>query len=84
MLGTQITILGGIIEYGFLLAITKYGKELKNAVQSLDNGQSQPLEKQEKKSSENLAKKIDTFAFVGSLLFMILFNITYWTVVYFL
>ena len=84
MLGTQITILGGIIEYGFLLAITKYGKELKNAVQSLDNGQSQPLEKQEKKSAENLAKKIDTFAFVGSLLFMILFNITYWTVVYFL
>ena len=79
MLGTQITILGGIIEYGFLLAITKYGKESKNAIKSLDNGISQ-----QKKSDENLAKKIDTFAFIGSLVFMILFNITYWTVVYFL
>ena len=75
MLGTQITILGGIIEYGFLLAITKYGKESKNAIKSLNN---------DKKSDENLAKKIDTFAFIGSLIFMILFNITYWTVVYFL
>ena len=84
MLGTQITILGGIIEYGFLLAITKYAKELKNAVQSLDNGKLEQPEKQQKKSDENLAKKIDTFAFIGSLIFMILFNITYWTVVYFL
>ena len=84
MLGTQITILGGIIEYGFLLAITKYGKELKNAVQSLNNGKLEQPEKQLKKSDENLAKKIDTFAFSGSILFMILFNITYWTVVYFL
>ena len=79
MLGTQITILGGIIEYGFLLAITKYGKKLKNAIIPLDNEISQ-----QKKSEENLAKKIDRFAFIGSLIFMILFNITYWTVVYFL
>ena len=79
MLGTQITILGGIIEYGFLLAITKYEKESKNAIKSLEKGISQ-----KKKSDENIAKKIDTFAFIGSLIFMILFNITYWTVVYFL
>ena len=79
MLGTQITKKGGIIEYGLLLAITKYEKKSKNAIKSLDNGKPQ-----QKKSDENLAKRIDTFAFIGSLIFMILFNITYWTVVYFL
>ena len=66
--GTQSTILVGTIEYGILLATKKYGHKLKNAIQSLDYWLSQQSEKEKKKieeKDENLAKKIDMWAFVG-------------------
>ena len=80
MSGMQLPILGGVAEYGILLAITKYGDNFKNGVQISDSKLGNKLINE--KDWNYRGKQIDKWAFVVSLTFMILFNIMYWTVVY--
>ena len=79
MSGMQTPILGGVAEYGILLAITKYGDNMKNVVQISDSKLVNKLF--DGKDWNYIGKQIDKWAFVISLTFMILFNIIYWTVV---
>ena len=57
MLGVQIPILTGVVEYGILLAMKKYHKVEMNSV----------------------SKTVDKWTFSGSLLFIMIFNIIYWS-----
>ena len=57
MIGVQIPILTGVVEYGILLAMKKYHKVEMNSV----------------------SKTVDMSTFSGSLLFIMIFNIIYWS-----
>ena len=57
MIGVQIPILTGVVEYGILLAMKKYHKVEMNSV----------------------SKTVDMWTFSGSLLFIMIFNIIYWS-----
>ena len=71
MIGIQFPMLVGIIEYGILLAVEKYHKVPKNVATSADV----------KEIDWNItAKKADKWTCVGSLLFLMFFNIIYWIV----
>jgi hypothetical protein len=57
MIGVQIPILTGVVEYGILLAMKKYHKVEMNSV----------------------SKTVDMWTFSGSLLFIMIFNMIYWS-----
>ena len=65
-LGTQIPILFGIVEYGIVLSMMKYGNPDEND--------------QMKGKMATFIKNIDTFSFAISWCFVTSFNLIYWAI----
>ena len=83
MLGVQIPIIIGILEYGIILAGQKYNSQRKTSVINVKDHQG--FLKTKKQMNEELdreyfSKSLDKWTFFGSLLFIILFNMVYWFV----
>ena len=71
-IGVQVSIFVGIIEYGIILGMKKYHHY--NAKQK--------CEAKKKKSEFNcFIKTVDKWTFIGSILFIIVFNLVYWSVI---
>ena len=95
MIGVQIPILVGILEYAILLTLKKYynGKEKSNQIMVFHDKEKQApislhhpkdnllMEKNtnEKKSHWDIIERtMDKWTFVGSLAFILTYNIIYW------
>ena len=93
MIGVQIPILAGILEYAILLALKKYynGKDKSTLymVSNHDKKKEEPISVQnhskdimltnEMKSHwEIIERTVDKWTFVGALAFILTFNIIYW------
>ena len=77
MVGVQIPILIAIFEYGIILAMIKREKGKKNSTIKVGNGHTNGINKN---GINDLSRKIDEWAFTGSLIFIIVFNFIYWSV----
>ena len=78
MIGVQIPILVGIFEYGILLAMRKYYKPNNSSiVVKFDSTDSSTTEGNI--DMDSFGKVIDKWTFTASLIFVLLFNIFYWT-----
>ena len=84
MLGVQIPILVGILEYGIILSVRKYKSHMKvTSVINVRTSQSflRPrIEENEEIDWNSLSRSLDKWTFIGSILFIITFNIVYWSV----
>ena len=84
MLGVQIPILVGILEYGIILSVRKY-KSHKKVISVINVRTSQSFLRQKIQADEefdwnSLSRSLDKWTFIGSILFIITFNIVYWSV----
>ena len=79
MVGVQIPILVGILEYGILLAMKKYqtGKGTSITIKTINVGHH---ETNEKYDWNVLSKTLDKWTFFGASVFIMIFNIIYWSV----
>ena len=78
MVGVQIPILLGIFEYGIILAMKKYQSGQGTSVMSMKMVHH---EKDEKIDWNVLSKTLDKWTFIGASVFIVTFNIIYWSVV---
>ena len=84
-IGVQIPILVAIFEYGILLAMRKYYKGNMIKVSSdMGNKHSKQRYNSNGFDMDSLAKMVDKWTFIGSLTFLLIFNIIYWSVSQFL
>ena len=76
MVGMQIPILVGIFEYGIILAMKKYqsGKVTSITINVEHH------ETNEKYDWNVLSKILDKWTFLGASVFIMIFNIIYWSV----
>ena len=86
MMGVQTTILLAIFEYGVLLSMKKFitveKKQNLFQVTSTSIADAQPKEKFKMKTDfdvERFGKNMDKCTFFIAVIFMVLFNIIYWT-----
>ena len=86
MMGVQTTILLAIFEYGVLLSMKKFitveKKQNLFQVTSTSIADAQPKEKFKMKTDfdvERFGKNMDKWTFFIAVIFMVLFNIIYWT-----
>ena len=73
MIGIQVPILVGIFEYGIVLAMKKY-----QACHSTKIIKVGPCEVKHCNYMNIVSKKVDKWTFLGSLFFIMIFNIIYW------
>ena len=79
MIGVQIPILVGILEYAILLALMKYHKGNKKSTLVKVSQWLMVKTTNESKSNWNIVERIvDKWTFVGALAFIMIFNIIYW------
>ena len=81
LLGVEIPILVGILEYGIILSVRKY--KSKKKVTSVINVKSvlgPMIQANEDLEWNSLSKSLDKWTFIGSILFIMIFNIVYWSV----
>ena len=79
MLGIQIPILVGVFEYGILLAMKKYYQDQEEISNEVVEFHCDDKKVDKKKVDMNVVgKNMDKWTFIGSLLFIIVFNIIYW------
>ena len=82
LLGIQIPILLAIVEYGILLTIKrmykKEGQETK--IQVFDSGKETQIRSQKVWNLDQIGKTMDKWTFIGSISFIVIFNIVYWSV----
>ena len=81
LLGVEIPILVGILEYGLILSVKKYKSKKKGAsIINVRTSQSQTILVEEEFDWNSLSKSLDKWTFIGSILFLMIFNIVYWSV----
>ena len=82
LLGIQIPILLAIVEYGILLTIKrmckKEAKETK--IQAFHSGKETQIRSQKVWDLDQIGKTMDKWTFIGSISFIVIFNIVYWSV----
>ena len=77
MLGINISILVGVLEYGYLLATKKF------RIDTTQIGKVMGITMKEKQNDvefEVYYKKIDKITFLFTLIFIIVFNLIYWSI----
>ena len=86
MVGVNVPILVGILEYGFLLAMKKYQRNFRIKPFCRKNSkilQNNLLESVnillESVNMDALSLKVDKYAFLFSITFVLCFNLMYWT-----
>ena len=77
MVGIQIPILVGIFEYGIILAMKKYHTTSKGTSITINVGHH---EMKEKYDWNVVSKTLDKWTFLGASVFIMIFNIIYWSV----
>ena len=81
LLGVEIPILVGILEYGMILSVRKYkSKKKATSVINVRTAQSPKILADEEFDWNSLSKSLDKWTFIGSILFIMIFNIVYWSV----
>ena len=81
LLGVEIPFLVGILEYGMLLSVRKYkSKKKATSVINVRTAQSPKILADEEFDWNSLSKSLDKWTFIGSILFIMIFNIVYWSV----
>ena len=81
LLGVEIPFLVGILEYGMILSVRKYkSKKKATSVINVRTAQSPKILADEEFDWNSLSKSLDKWTFIGSILFIIIFNIVYWSV----
>ena len=81
LLGVEIPILVGILEYGMILSVRKYKSKKKGtSVINVRTSQSPKILADEEFDWNSLSKSLDKWTFIGSILFLMIFNIVYWSV----
>ena len=81
LLGVEIPFLVGILEYGMLLSVRKYkSKKKATSVINVRTAQSPKILADEEFDWNSLSKSLDKWTFIGSILFIVIFNIVYWSV----
>ena len=82
MVGVQVPILVGILEYGIILALQKYCKLKEESVIKVgDHPRASAIQNKEINHDWNeMSQTLDKWTFFGSTLFICLFNIIYWYV----
>ena len=90
MIGVQIPILAGILEYAILLALKKYfkGKEKSTPIMVTqpaqppipfkDNLMKEKITNETKSDWDIIEKKMDKWTFMVAVAFIVTFNVTYW------
>ena len=81
LLGVEIPFLVGILEYGMILSVRKYkSKKKATSVINVRTAQSPKILADEEFDWNSLSKSLDKWTFIGSILFIMIFNIVYWSV----
>ena len=81
LLGVEIPFLVGILEYGMILSVRKYkSKKKATSVINVRTAQSPKILADEEFDWNSLSKSLDKWTFIGSILFIVIFNIVYWSV----
>ena len=81
LLGVEIPFLVGILEYGMILSVRKYkSKKKATSVINVRTAQSPKILADEEFDWNSLSKSLDKWTFIGSILFLMIFNIVYWSV----
>mgnify|MGYP002050648751 FL=1 len=81
LLGVEIPFLVGILEYGMILSVRKYKSKKKGtSVINVRTSQSTKIIDGEEFDWNSLSKSLDKWTFIGSILFLMIFNIVYWYV----
>ena len=76
MIGIQVPILVGIFEYGIVLAMKKY--QACHPTKIIKVGPGEIRGNFEPYDMYLVSKKVDKWTFLGSLVFIIMFNMIYW------
>ena len=79
LIGIQIPILVAIFEYGILLAMKKYYQPDKKTSKVVVFHRKITTTDTGKMNMKNIEKNMDKWSFFGTLSFIIIFNIVYWT-----
>ena len=82
LIGIQIPILLAIFEYGILLTIKRVSKQEigQTKINVISSGTETLISSQKIRDMDQIGKTMDKWTFIGSLCFMIIFNIVYWSV----
>ena len=82
LIGIQIPILLAIFEYGILLTIKRMSKKNveETKIRVIHSGMETQTRSQKIRDLDQIGKTMDKWTFIGSLSFMIIFNIVYWSV----
>ena len=82
LLGIHIPILLAIVEYGILLTIKRMSKKeaKETKIHVIQSGKETQIRSQKVWDLDQIGKTMDKWTFIGSLSFMIIFNIVYWSV----
>ena len=79
LIGIQIPILVAIFEYGILLAMKKYCQPNKKTSEVVVFNRKITTTDTEKMNMKKIEITMDKWSFIGTLSFIIIFNIIYWT-----
>ena len=79
LIGIQIPILVAIFEYGILLAMKKYYQPHKKTSEVVVFNRKITTTDTEKMNVKKIEITMDKWSFIGTLSFIIIFNIIYWT-----
>ena len=82
LLGIQIPILLAIVEYGILLTIKRMSKKeaQETKIHLIHSGKETQIKSQKVRDLDQIGKTMDKWTFIGSLSFIVIFNIVYWSV----
>ena len=82
LLGIHIPILLAIVEYGILLTIKRMSKKeaKETKIHVIQSGKETQIRSQKVWDLDQIGKTMDKWTFIGSLSFIIIFNIVYWSV----
>ena len=82
LLGIQIPILLAIVEYGILLTIKRMSKKeaQETKIHLIHSGKETQIKSQKVQDLDQIGKTMDKWTFIGSLSFIVIFNIVYWSV----
>ena len=82
LIGIQIPILLAIFEYGILLTIKRMSKQEvgQTKIHVISSGTETQIRSRKIRDMDQIGKTMDKWTFIGSLCFMIIFNIVYWSV----
>ena len=82
LIGIQIPILLAIFEYGILLTIKRMSKQEvgQTKIHVISSGTETQIRSRKIRDMDQIGKTMDKWTFIGSISFIVIFNIVYWSV----